>query len=321
MVRSQPGPAWVVPVLFAALGVLWGIPYLLIKVAVAELEPAAMVLGRTATAAAVMVPLALWRGELVPVLRRWRPVVAFALVEITVPWLLLARAEVHLSSSLTGLLLAGVPVAGVVLGLVLRTSERLGAVALGGIALGLVGVALLVGVDVGVLGGGGREQFVAVAEVGLVAVLYAVGPVIMVRSMSDLPSVGVIAVALLVATTVVAVPGALAAPSSVPSAPVVLSVVAQALLCTVLAFLLLFALVARVGAVRATLITYLNPAVAVTAGVLVLGEPLTWATVAGFVLVLAGSALASRRRPVPPPDAAVVADAVPEASAGELRDR
>ena len=182
MVRSQPGPAWVVPVLFGALGVLWGIPYLLIKVAVGELEPAAMVLGRTATAAAVMVPLALWRGELVPVLRRWRPVVAFALVEITVPWLLLARAEVHLSSSLTGLLLAGVPVAGVVLGLVLRTSERLGPVALGGIAVGLVGVALLVGVDVGVLGGGGREQFVAVAEVGLVAVLYAVGPVIMVAA-------------------------------------------------------------------------------------------------------------------------------------------
>jgi len=287
-----------VPLLFAALGVIWGVPYLMIKVAVAEIEPITLVFARTAVAAAVMLPLALSRRAIRPVLRRWRPVLLYAGVEIVVPWFLLARAEVHLSSSLTGLLLAGVPVAGVVIALVLRTGEQLTQRTGAGIALGLVGVALLVGVDLGAFGGGDPDQLRAVLELAGVVVCYAVGPVVMVRAMPDLPASGVIAVSLVAAAVVTAVPGAAQAPSSWPSAPVVLSVLGLALLCTALAFLLLFALVAEVGAVRATLITYLNPAVAVVAGVLVLDERLSWATVAGFVLVVGGSVLASRRRRV-----------------------
>ena len=330
-----------VPLLFATLGVVWGVPYLMIKVAVAELEPATLVLARTAIAAVVMLPLALARGAIRPVLRRWRPVLLYALVEIVVPWFLLARAEVHLSSSLTGLLLAGVPVAGVVIALLLRTGEQLSPSAVAGIALGLVGVALLVGVDLGAFGGGDPDQLLAVVELAGVVVCYAIGPVVMVRAMPDLPASGVIAVSLVAAAIAIAVPGVAQAPRSWPSLPVVLSVLGLALVCTALAFTLLFALVAEVGAVRATLITYLNPAVAVVAGVLVLDERLTWATVAGFVLVLAGSALATRRRPVPPPDAACVLepdgtsdtspDGVPDgvpsadpaggASAGELGHR
>jgi drug/metabolite transporter (DMT)-like permease len=326
MSRSSGGLR--VPLLFAALGVIWGVPYLMIKVAVAELEPSTLVFARTAVAAAVMLPIALSRSTIRPVLRRWRPVLLYAAVEIVVPWFLLARAEVHLSSSFTGLLLAGVPVAGVVIALVLRTGEQLTSRTGAGIAVGLVGVALLVGVDLGVLGGGDRAQLLAVVELAGVVVCYAIGPVVMVRAMPDLPASGVIAVSLVAAALATAVPGLVQAPSSWPSAPVVLSVLGLALVCTALAFLLLFALVAEVGAVRATLITYLNPAVAVVAGVLVLDERLTWATVAGFGLVVGGSVLASRRRPVPPPDAACVADASvepadqpPAVSAGELGDR
>jgi len=287
-----------VPLLFAALGVIWGVPYLMIKVAVGELEPSTLVFARTVVAAAVMLPLALSRNAIRPVLRRWRPVLLYTAVEIVVPWILLARAEVHLSSSLTGLLLAGVPVVGVVIALVLRTGEQLTARAGTGIALGLVGVALLVGFDVGAFGGGDPAQLLAVAELGGVVVCYAIGPVVMVRALPDLPASGVIAVSLVVAALATAVPGVLQAPDAWPSAPVVLSVLGLGLLCTALAFHLLFLLVAEVGAVRATLITYLNPAVAVVAGVLVLDERLTWATVVGFGLVVGGSVLASRRRPV-----------------------
>ncbi len=161
-----------------------------------------------------------------------------------------------------------------------------------------MGVALLVGFDVGAFGGGDPDQLRAVVEIAGVVVCYAIGPVIMVRAMPDLPSSGVIAVSLAVAAVAVAVPGVLQAPDAWPSTPVVLSVLGLALVCTALAFQLLFLLVAEVGAVRATLITYLNPAVAVVAGVLVLDERVTWVTLAGFVLVVGGSVLASRRRPV-----------------------
>ena len=255
-------------------------------------------LARTAVAAAVMLPIAFSRNAIVPVLRRWKPVVAYAAVEIVMPWFLLARAEVHLSSSLTGLLLAGVPVAGVLIALLLRTGEQLTPRAVWRDRARLVGVALLVGFDVGAFGGGDPDQLRAVVEIAGVVVCYAIGPVIMVRAMPDLPSSGVIAVSLAVAAVAVAVPGVLQAPDAWPSTPVVLSVLGLALVCTALAFQLLFLLVAEVGAVRATLITYLNPAVAVVAGVLVLDERVTWVTLAGFVLVVGGSVLASRRRPV-----------------------
>lgn len=281
--------------LFAALGIVWGIPYLLIKVAVDELHPTTLVLARVVIAAAIMVPLAASRGAIPAALRRWRVVVPYALIEVIVPWLLLTRAEQHLPSALTGLLIAGVPIVGVLIALVTRRSEHLGARGGLGLAVGLVGVALLVGFESGATGGGDEAQ--AVAELAIVVVCYAIGPVIMTRHLSDVPAAGVIAVTMLTATAVYAVPGVLNAPAQWPSAPVTLSVIGLGVVCTAVAFLLFFALVAEVGAVRTTLITYLNPAVAVVAGALVLAEPITLLTVVGFVLVLAGSALASRRRP------------------------
>ncbi len=284
--------------LFLALGVVWGIPYLLIKIAVAELEPTTLVLARTGLAAVIMVPLAARQRALAPVLRRWVPVLVYTAVEIVVPWYFLASAEQQLSSSLTGLLLAGVPVVGVVIALLTRRSENLGVMGGLGLLVGMVGVALLVGFDGGLVGGGGTErpaQLVAMGELAVVVVLYAIGPVIMTRWMADLPATGVIAVSLAVAALVYAVPGGLQAPRTMPSVATVLSVLVLAAVCTALAFVLFFALVAEVGAVRTTLITYINPAVAVVAGVLVLDERVTWATVAGFVLVVSGSALASRR--------------------------
>lgn len=280
--------------LFLGLGIVWGIPYLLIKVALEELEPTTLVLGRTALAALVMLPFAASRQALMPSFRRWAPVLAYAVIEIVVPWFFLARAEQHLSSSLTGLLLAGVPVVGVVISMLTRRSENLGLAGGLGLLVGLVGVGLLVGFEGGIATGGPQAQ--AMGELGITVVCYAIGPVIMVRYLSDLPASGVIAVSLLMSSAVYVVPGVLDAPRQWPSPATTASVVALALVCTALAFGLFFALTAEVGPVRTTLITYINPAVAVAAGALVLDERVTWATVAGFVLVVGGSALASGRR-------------------------
>lgn len=281
--------------LFAGLSVAWGIPYLLIKVSVDELSPLALVLFRTGLGALLILPLALARHAIRPALARWRAVLLYTLVEITVPWWLLSHAETQLSSSLTGLLIATVPLAGVGVGFVTRRHEQLGLGGVAGLALGLLGVAFLVGVDVG------GSDLLAVAELVVVVICYAFGAALMGHSLGDLPGLGVVAVSLAFASVIylplaLVVPGSL--PTSLPSGQVVASVVMLAAVCTVGAFLLMFALVAEIGPVRATTITYVNPAVAIVAGAVVLHEPVTPATEVGFVLVLLGSALVTRRPPV-----------------------
>ena len=277
--------------MFAALGIAWGIPYLLIKVAVGELTASQLVLGRTALAAALLLPVALARGQVGAVLRRWPAVLAYTVVEIAVPWVFMGRAEQQLPSSTTGLLITAVPLAGLAVAALTGRPERLGASGQAGLVLGLLGVAALVGLDVG------GSTLVPVVEVGVVVLGYAVGPAILSRRLGDLPGLGVVAVSLtlcaLCYVPVVLLGGGL--PQRVPSTDVVLSVVALAVVCTAAGFLLLFSLIGAIGPVRATTITYVNPAVAVVAGALVLHEPVTAWTVVGFVLVVLGSVLVTRR--------------------------
>lgn len=279
--------------LFGALGLIWGIPYMLIKVAIDQVEPIALVFLRTALAAAILLPIALARAAIRPVLARWRPLLAFTAVEVAAPWLLLSYAERQLSSSLAGLLIAAVPLVGAGLALFRRDRERIGTVGLLGLLLGLAGVGALVGLDV-------HGQAWAVLEVAGVVVGYAIGPVILQRYLSDLPGLGVMAAALTAGAIGYAPAAIPALPARWPRASVLVSIALLAVLCTAVAFLLLFALVAEVGPVRATVITYINPAVAVGAGVLILDERFTAATAVGFVLVIAGSVLATRRTPQPP---------------------
>ena len=276
---------------FAALGVAWGIPYLLIKVAVTELSASQLVLGRTALAAALLLPVALARGQVRAVLRRWPALLAYTAVEIAVPWVFLGRAEQQLPSSTTGLLIAAVPLAGLAVAALSGRPERLGATGQIGLVLGVLGVAALVGLDVG------GSALVPVLEVAVVVVGYAVGPAILTRWLGDLPGLGVVAASLtlcaLVYVPVVLLGGGL--PRTRPGTDVVLAVVTLAVVCTAVAFLLLFFLIGEVGPVRATTITYVNPAVAVVAGAVVLDEPVTAWTVLGFVLVVLGSVLVTRR--------------------------
>ena len=274
--------------LFAVMGLIWGVPYLFIKVAVGTLTPASLVLARTALAAALLLPIAAARGELRPVLRHWRPLLAFTAAELAVPWFLLSDVERRLSSSLTGLLIAAVPLVGAVLGW-FTGADRLDRRRLLGLGVGLAGVAALAGLD---LGAGNAW---ALAELGVVAVGYALGPFLLSRGLSDAPRLGVISAALGLTALAYLPVGLLQFPRHALPASVVLAVAVLAVLCTAIAFLLFYALIDEIGPVRSTVITYLNPAVAVALGVLFLHEALTWSIALGFALILGGSVLATRR--------------------------
>ena len=275
--------------LFAAMCVIWGIPYLLIRVAVGELSPATLVFFRTGIAALILLPVVIARGGLRPVRGRWIALRVFAAVEVAVPWLMLSSAEQHITSALAGLLICAVPLVGVVIATSLGNREHLGLASLSGLLLGLVGVALIVGFDLR------ASNVTALVEMALVVIGYAVGPAILSRYLTGIPSVTVIGVSLAVCTVAYAPFAALQWPHAMPGLSVIGSVAVLAVVCTAIAFLLFFELIAEIGPVRATVITYVNPAVAAVVGVALLSEHLTVGMVIGFVLVLAGSVVAAAR--------------------------
>jgi drug/metabolite transporter (DMT)-like permease len=204
---------------------------------------------------------------------------------------LLAHAETRLSSSLTGLLVAAVPLVGALVVTLSGDRDRLGGRRWLGLLIGLGGVAALVGLDVGTV------SVLALVEVAVVAVGYAIGPIILARSLGDAPVFGVVAASLVVSALAYAPFAATRLPKSLPSAHVLWSVVGLAVVCTALAFVIFFALIAEVGPVRAMVITYINPAVAAVLGILLLNEQLTTGMVIGFALVLTGCLLATGRGP------------------------
>jgi drug/metabolite transporter (DMT)-like permease len=275
--------------LFVAMCLIWGIPYLFIRIAVSELAPVTLVFLRAAVATLVLMPIAVRRGGFRDLFDKWLPLVMFALVEIGIPWLSISTAEQHISSSLAGLLISAVPLVGVMIAPLFGNRERIGAVNLAGLLLGFVGVAAIVGLDLRATG------WVPLVEVALVVVCYATGPAILSRYLSSLPAVSVNAAALTLCAVAYAPLAAFQWPRSIPSIDVLAAVAVLALVCSALAFVLFFALIAEIGPVRATVITYINPAVAAVAGILVLHENFTAGMGIGFILVLAGSALATRR--------------------------
>ena len=273
--------------LFAAMGLIWGLPYLLIRVAVRDLSPATLVFARTAPAALLLLPLAIRRHSLRPLLQRWRTVLVFTLVEVTLPWLLLASAERRLSSSVSGLLVAVVPLIGAAIATATGSQHRLPPAAIIGLLIGLAGVGFVVGIKPSGI------SALGVVEVLGTAVGYAVGPMVVNRYLADVPSIGVIASSFAL-TAIIYAPFALTHLPQHLTIEVVGAISALAIVCTTLAFLLFFALIAEIGPVRATVITYVNPAVAVTLGVLLLREPFTLGMAVGFPLILAGSLLTTR---------------------------
>jgi drug/metabolite transporter (DMT)-like permease len=271
------------------MSVIWGIPYLLIKIAVAGVPVPVLVLARVGVGAGLLLPVALRQRQLGVLRGHWGWLAAFALAEVIVPWLLLSEAERRLSSSMSGLLIASVPIIIVVLGRLTGGTDRLSSLRWAGLLAGLGGVALLVGPSA--VGGDAPS----VTEVLLVAVCYATGPLIADRKLSDLPPLPMTAACLGFAAVVYAPAAALTWPSSMPSWRVLAALATLAVVCTATAFLLFFRLIAEVGPARASVITYINPAVAVALGVGVLGEQFTPAMGGAFALIIGGSVLATRR--------------------------
>ena len=273
--------------LFTTLCVLWGIPYLLIKVAVRDLTPATLVFLRTAIGALLLLPVALRRGALRPLLPHWRAVLAYTVAELAVPWVLLADAERRLSSSLAGLLVAAVPLAGVAVSALSGGRERADGRRGVGLALGLVGVVTLLGFDPS--GADPRTM----GEMVLVVLGYAVGPAIVARRLGHLPALGVVAASLVLCAIGYAPLGLAQLPATLPTPAVLAAVAVLGVVCTATAFVVFFALIGEVGPVGATVVAYVNPAVAVGLGVLLLGEPFTLPIACGFVLILGGSFLST----------------------------
>jgi drug/metabolite transporter (DMT)-like permease len=272
---------------------IWGIPYLFIKIAVGELTPATLVFLRSLIGASILLPLAVARKDLAPLRPYWKWILGYTFVEVAAPWFLLSDAERRISSSLTGLLIAAVPSIGAVLAVVTGGRDRLDSRRVVGLVLGFAGVAALVGLDVR------ADDFGAIGQVALVALGYAIGPMIIERKLGGLPSLGVVAASLGITALVYAPFGLTQLPSTLPSASVLFAVAVLGVVCTAVAFVMFFALITEVGAPRATVITYVNPAVALALGVALLGEPFTVGIAIGFVLIVLGSVLATRRASTP----------------------
>jgi drug/metabolite transporter (DMT)-like permease len=294
--------------LFVAMGVIWGIPYLLIRVADGGVSVPVLVWARVTIGALILVPVALaqgaWRPERRALLRaRWRWLAAYSVVEIVGPWALLSTAERQLPSSTSGLLVASVPIIGAVLAWFSTVSrptasrrrdgersrdDRLSVVRAAGLAMGFAGVVLLAG------RGAGRGDLGADAEVLLTALGYAIGPMIANRKLTDVPGIAANAACLLLAAVIYTPAAVLTRPHTMPSASVLAALAALGAICTAAGLVGYFWLIVEVGAARATVVTYVNPAVAVALGAGVLGEPLTPAIGVSFLLILAGSVLATR---------------------------
>jgi len=281
---------------FAAVSILWGIPYLFIRIAVDHgMPPLFLAWSRIALSAVVVVVIA-WRGGARFELRgRVRWLLAFAILEFAVPFPLIATGERHVASSLTAIIIAAVPLIIAVLALRFDHAERARGRRLVGLLVGFGGVVALVGIDVA---GNGRELLGA-GEVLLAACGYAGGPMLMKSHLRDMDSRAMTAIALVIATVLLTPAAAFQLPTRAPSTAAIVSVVVLVLFCTAGAFLIYMYLVGEVGPGRAAVITYVAPVLALALGIIVLGEHPGAGAVVGLLLILAGSWLSTDGR-LPP---------------------
>jgi drug/metabolite transporter (DMT)-like permease len=283
--------SWRASITFAVLCVIWGVPYFFIKLALIDLSPACIAWGRITLAAAILLPIAWKRGVLAPAMRHKGAVIAFAIAELVIPFFLIAFGEQWLTSSFSGILIATVPLTVVLIAPLFGVHERLSMRRMAGLALGFSGVVVLLGLDTG----HGPMLWVGVGAMMIAVAGYAIGPLIVQRYLSGVDELGALACSLVVASLVL-LPFAIAtAPEQMPVRMSLISVAVLGVVCTALALLLYFYLIHEAGAARASLIAYVNPAVAAILGVLVLDEHFGLSAFAGLIMILAGSSLAGSR--------------------------
>jgi len=276
-------------VLFVALCLIWGLPYLMIRVAVREVDPATLVLLRTAPVAILLVPWAAVTGRLSPLRGHLKWLIAYSALEFGIPWFLMGSAEKHLTSSLTALLVASVPMLAALMYRFAHVHERLGARRSTGLIVGMLGVVGLVGLSVG------GSTWVGIAEMVPAVIGYTIGPLIIATKLAHMPGPGVVGASVGLVGLAYLPYGVTHLPSHV-SINVIGAIAVLAFVCTAMGFLTLFALILEVGPTRSTVVTYVNPAVAIALGVTLLGEPITNGMIIGFPMIILGSILATSQR-------------------------
>ncbi len=278
-------------ILFTSLGILWGLPYLFIRIAVEDLSPAMVVFGRVVLAAVILMPIVIKRGQFGVIKTHWRGILLFAVIEMSLPFGALGIAEQKISSSLAGLLIAAVPLVNGIITRAMKLDTQWPAKRVAGLLIGLVGVSALVGFDIQ------ADNWWSIAICFVAVVGYSLGPIIIDRTMADVPSIAVLAWSLTLVAFIYLPIVAIEASHGIemPPTQAIFSVFMLGAVCTAAAFVLLFQLVAEVGPSRTTVITFINPAVALVLGILILDEPVTTGLVVGFPIVLLGSYLATRK--------------------------
>jgi drug/metabolite transporter (DMT)-like permease len=284
--------------LFALIGALWGVPYMFMKVAVAELSTPVIVFSRLAIGALLLIPLALYQGSLRSALPYWRYILFYAILEMVGPWFLITSSQRDLPSGVVALLVATVPIWATLFAH--RTGDTTAAhkTRIFGIAIGLCGIALLVGIeslrDVG--------NIRALIQVLLASISYAWAVNMISRKAPGVSGIAINGIAMTFATLIYLPFAITHLPEERPSSHALFATIGLGVLCTAMAFWVFFRVLDEIGPARASLVVYPNTAVAVVLGIIVLREPLTLAIGIGLPMVLIGSYFASRK-----PEAAPIA--------------
>ena len=301
---------------FAFLAAFWGASYLFIKVALDDgVPPVGIVFARTALAALVLLPLAARMGAFAGLRGRFGPVALLAVLQVAAPFMLITLGERELSSSLTGILVATAPIFTFLLAFTLEGEERASRLSLAGVGIGILGVAVLLGVDAG----GGTAALVGGLMVILASFGYAAGSWYLKRNVGDIQPIGLVA-STMAAAAVLMLPFALVdAPPSLPSLDAAASIVALGVFGTGISFVLFYSLIASEGPARASLVAYVAPGFSVFYGVLLLDEAFTAVTAAGLVLIVGGSWLAAEGR-LPWQSRPAEAEREPQAAAATVPD-
>ncbi len=278
--------AWIA---FSVLCVLWGVPYFFIKLALIDVSPAGVAWTRLTLGALALVPIAVHRGTFLPALRHGLPVLAFAIAELVIPFSLISVGEQWISSSLTGILIATVPLLVIVIGPFFGVKERVGPRRLLGLLVGFAGVIALLGID----GLKGHAQWLGVACLFGAVIGYSIGPLVVERHLRGVDQLGALSASLTLASIVLLPWAWWTAPDRMPAVLTLSSLGILGLFCTALALLLFFYLIKTAGAARASIVAYVCPAIAALLGVLVLHEHFGIGSAVGLVLILLGSWLAA----------------------------
>ena len=281
-------------ILFLLAGFLWGIPYLFIRVAVdpeTGFSPAIVVFIRVFIGALILIPISIYDKSLFTAIKGWKYIAVYALFEMVIPWILIGTAEQSISSGLAGLLVASVPIFSTIISSMYGDKSVWHPRRLFGMAVGFLGVFLLVGIESFT----GSSDPIAIFMMLGASVGYAFAVIYITRKMPGVSGVAINAIAMAMTALFYSPALFMLWPDHKISLSATYSVIALGIFSTGIAFAVFFAVMAEIGPTRASLVTYMNTAFAVVLGVLILSEPLTTGIIVGLPLVLMGSYLASRK--------------------------